>query len=194
MEHLILIKHAMPKIDTSKSSRHWELSPEGRQSCIPLAEAIKTYSPQQMITSDEPKARDTGQMVANHLNIPCSSVPNLHEHDRQNAPFITDKIQWHNTIQTFFNQPNALIFGNETATQARERFTQAIHHTLTNHTGTLAITTHGTVISLFVAHQNKTNGFDLWRRLTLPSAVILNRTTLEFIDVIEKIDNDLYTI
>lgn len=193
MEHLILIKHAMPHIDTSKSSRYWELSPEGRQNCIPLAEAIKTYSPQQMITSDEPKARDTGQIIANHLNIPCSPAPNLHEHDRQNAPFIANKAQWRKIIQTFFAQPNDLIFGNETATQARERFTQAIHHTLTNHTGTFAITTHGTVISLFVAQKNKTNGFDLWCRLTLPSAVILNRTTFEFIDVIENIDNNLST-
>jgi len=193
MEHLILIKHAMPHIDPSKSSRTWELSPEGRQSCIPLAEAIKTYLPQQMITSNEPKARDTGQMVANHLNIPCALAPNLHEHDRQNAPFITDKTQWRNLIQTFFAQPNDLIFGNETATQARERFTQAIHHTLAHHTGTLAITTHGTVISLFVAHQNNTNGFALWSRLGLPSVVILNRNTFELIDVIEKMDNDLFT-
>jgi broad specificity phosphatase PhoE len=64
---------------------------------------------------------------------------------------------------------------------------QAIDHALTNHTGNLAITTHGTVISLFVAHKNNTNGFDLWQRLNLPSFVVLNRTTFELIDVIEKI-------
>lgn len=177
----------MPHIDTTQSSRNWELSAEGRQSCIPLAHALKTYAPQHMITSDEPKARDTGQTVAQHLHIPCITVPNLHEHDRQGVPFMPNKTKWQNTIQAFFNQPNDLIFGNETATQAQKRFTKAIEHTLTQYTDPLAIATHGTVISLFVAHKNNIPAFDIWQRLGLPSCVILNRTTFELIDVIEKV-------
>ena len=113
----------MPHINTSKSSRDWELSPEERQSCIPLAEALKPYSLQQMITSDEPKARDTGQITANHLNIPCTIAPKLHEHDCQGAPFLSDKTEFHTIIKTLFDQPNDFIFGNETASQACERFT-----------------------------------------------------------------------
>lgn len=178
----------MPHIDTSKSSRDWQLSPEGRQSCIPLAEALKPFSPQQMLTSTEPKAHSTGQIVANHLNIPCETTPNLHEHDREGAPFFSDKTEWHAIITTFFNQPNDLTFGNETATQALERFTQAIDQVLSNHAGTLAIATHGTVISLFVAHKTNTNALDLWHRLGLPAVVVLNRETFECVDIIAKID------
>jgi len=188
MSHLILIKHAMPQIDTTKSSRDWILSPEGRQSCRPLAEKIQPYAPLQMITSDEPKAHDTGKIAADHLNIPCTTRPNLHEHDRVGVPFISDKTKWHATIQTFFVQPNDLIFGNETATQAKDRFTNALNQVLTEFTGTLAIATHGTVISLFVAHHNNTSGFDIWSQLTLPSFVVLNRNTFKLLEIIGQIE------
>lgn len=187
MNHLILIKHAMPHIDTAKSSRDWELSPEGRQSCLPLAEAIRSYSPQHMVTSDEPKAHETGQIVADHLRVPCTTLPNLHEHDRQGVSFIPDKTKWHALIQTFFAQPDDLIFGNETANQARDRFAKALENTLTQYPGNLAVATHGTVISLFVAHKNNASAFDLWSRFDLPSFIVLNRNTFKIVNIVGKI-------
>ena len=171
---LILIKHAMPQIDEAKSAADWPLSERGRASCLDLAEALRPYKPDLFVTSDEPKARETGQLSAEHLRLPWSPVSNLHEHDRKGVPFTRREI-WHATLKTFFARPNDLILGNETANQARLRFSRAVEAVVETHPHkTIAIATHGTVISLFVAQKTRTNGFNLWQRLGLPSYVVLN--------------------
>ena len=132
MNHLILIKHARPQIDETQSAPDWHLSDSGRASCTPLAEALRPYKPDLLITSEEPKARETGQLVADALQIPYSSAPNFHEHDRKGVLFIPQET-WHTTVKTFFAHPNDLIFGNETANQARLRFTRAVEKTVQTH-------------------------------------------------------------
>jgi phosphohistidine phosphatase SixA len=66
MNHLILIKHAMPQVDEQKSSADWQLSDRGRASCKPLADASRPYKPDLFITSEEPKARESGQLTAEY--------------------------------------------------------------------------------------------------------------------------------
>lgn len=174
MNHLILIKHALPQIDKTKSAPDWHLSDSGRASCTPLAEALRPYKLDLLITSEEPKAHQTGQLVAEHLQLPYTSAPNFHEHDRKGVPFISQET-WHTTVKTFFARPNDLIFGNETADQAHLRFTRAIEKAVKTHPHkTIAIATHGTVISLFTAQKTRTNGFDLWQQLNLPSYVVFD--------------------
>jgi len=187
MNHLILIKHAQPQIDETKSAPDWHLSDSGRASCIPLADALCPYKPDLFITSEEPKARETGQLVADVLQIPYSSAPNLHEHDRKGVPFIPQET-WHTTVKTFFARPNDLIFGNETAHQARTRFTQAVKKAVKTHPHkTIAIATHGTVISLFVAQKTRTNGFDLWQQLDLPSYVVFDLPDYKLNTIVREI-------
>ena len=107
---LILIKRAMPQVDETKSSSDWQLSERGRASCRHLAEALRPYKPALFVTSEEPKARETGQLSAEHLQILWSPVPNLHEHDRKGVPFTRREI-WQATLKTFFARPDdRLIF------------------------------------------------------------------------------------
>ena len=75
MNHLILIKHALPQIDETKPAPDWQLSDSGRASCTHLADALRPYKPDLLITSEESKARENGQLVAEHLQILYSSAP-----------------------------------------------------------------------------------------------------------------------
>ena len=174
MHHLILIKHAMPQIDEAKFASDWHLSDCGRASCALLADALRPYKPDLVITSEEPKARETGQLVAEYLHIFSSPVSNFHEHDRKGVPFMPRET-WHTTVRTFFARPSDLIFGRETANDALNRFTLAVEKAVKMHLHkTIAIVSHGTVISLFVAQKTRTNGFDLWQQLNLPSYVVFD--------------------
>ncbi len=188
MNHLILIKHAMPQIDETKSASDWRLSERGRASCLFLADALRPYKPDLFITSEEPKARETGRLSAEHLHISWSPAPNFHEHDRNGVPFIPDREIWHTAVKTFFARPNDLIFGRETANQARIRFTRAVEKAVETHPRkTIAIATHGTVISLFVAEKTRTDGFDLWKRLNLPAYVVLDLPDYSLNAIVEQI-------
>jgi broad specificity phosphatase PhoE len=50
--------------------------------------------------------------------------------------------------------------------------------------------THGTVLTLFVARVTGLEPFALWKRLGLPSFVVLSLPQLELVRVVEKLTAD----
>ena len=64
--------------------------------------------------------------------------------------------------------------GRETALQAFLRFKQAVEQILAdNGDRELAIVSHGTVITLFVAYFNRIDPFHFWQNLALTSLTVL---------------------
>ena len=105
MSFLILVKHSLPVIDPKVPAAYWELSDKGRQRCIPLAAALAVYHPGRVFTSREPKAIETGQIVASRLNLPCTPVGDLHEHRRLMLPFAS-RPEFEAGIAQFFAEPD----------------------------------------------------------------------------------------
>jgi broad specificity phosphatase PhoE len=84
-------------------------------------------------------------------------------------------------MHEFFLKPGELVLGTETADQAHARFYRSVHAILKEHPDkTVAIVTHGTVISLFVSRLTGSSDFELWNMLGLPSfiAIELRSNTL----------------
>ena len=52
----------------------------------------------------------------------------------------------------------------------------------------LAVISHGTVITLFVAQTNQIEPFSFWKSLGLPSLVVLKLPGMELKTVVEEID------
>lgn len=183
--HLILVKHSLPEIVPSIPAKQWHLSSTGRQRCEQLAVRLKEHSPDILITSDEPKAQETGQIVANLLGTPCTTAPNFHEHDRSNVEHFPAEEQFDKRVAHFFAHPHCLVFGQETADDAHARFADAVSTAITQYpTRTVAIVAHGTIISLFVARACGIEPFSLWKRLGLPSYVTLTIPDLHLEQVV----------
>ena len=188
MSKLILVKHAMPVLVSGKPANSWLLSDEGRKSCAALAERLREHQPDIIVTSSEPKANETGLLVAEKLGIPFETAPGLHEHERSTTPLADNPAGWEALVGEFFARPDELVFGDETATQARKRFSDAMDTVLEQHPDeTLVVVCHGTVISLYAAQVAGIDPFPLWQRLGLPSYVVLARPDLEILEVVEKI-------
>ncbi len=186
--YLILIKHSLPKIVPGLPANQWCLSTTGRQRCEQLAVQLEVYSPDVFIASDEPKAQETGQIVANILGMTCTTAPNLHEHDRRNVEFFPTKEQFEDRVAQFFTHPQTLVFGQETADDAHARFAEAVSLVITKHEGrTVAIVGHGTVITLFVARASGIQPFPLWKRLDLPSLVVLKLPSLHLHQILDSV-------
>ncbi|VAW39415.1 hypothetical protein MNBD_CHLOROFLEXI01-2009, partial [hydrothermal vent metagenome] len=150
---LILVRHAAVQIDTAVSSHQWQLSADGRFACYALAQKIVRYQPSQVFTSYEAKAAVTGQIIADRLAIPCASVAGLQEHNRQGVPYFGDKAAFEAAVANLFAHPNELVFGQETAVQALNRFETAVTTLSQTHAKqTLLLTSHGTVMTLFIQH------------------------------------------
>ena len=185
---LILIKHARPAIDPSLPAREWGLGAEGIASCSSLAERLRRYRPQQFISSIEPKAIHTAQIAAQTLGVSWQMAGGLHEQERSRERYTSNDV-FEQQIQKLFNQPDQVVYGSESAQQAQARFSQAIQALLAEapEQGALAVVAHGTVISLFVAQQCHVEPFSLWKRLGLPSFVVLTLPELTLYEIVEKL-------
>ena len=187
MRRLILIKHASPFVIPGTPPERWKLSDKGRESCIPLAEALRAHAPAVIVSSDEPKAQETAQLVAEHLKLTSETAKGLQEHDRSNVPHMRSG-EFISHIELFFRRPRELVLGRETAEQATQRFEAAVEAGLKTHpSGNVAIVSHGTVIALFVASYGGENAFAMWRRMGLPSFAVLSLPQYTVDSLIDRI-------
>ena len=184
---LLLIKHSMPELDPTVPAPDWHLGERGRALSELLANKLAEYSIDVIVSSVEPKAIETAQIVAKRLNLPHKIVEGLHEHKRRNVPFMP-KEQLEAKVAEFFAKPSELVLGSETADQAYARFANAINRVLEKYPQkNVAVVAHGTVISLFVARNNEMP-FEFWKRLGLPSIVVLSLPGFQIEEVIENVE------
>lgn len=173
---LLLVRHAAVQVNPEINSHQWQLSPDGRSATHHLAPQLKPFNPSRIFTSQEPKAIATGAALAEVLALPSQAIPGLQEHDRRGVPYFERKVDFETAVSQLFTHPDELVFGNETAVQARGRFDTAVnqlYHQFPHET--LIITTHGTVMTLFIAMHNPTlNAFRFWQNLTMPFAALLS--------------------
>ncbi|HEX2973444.1 MAG TPA: histidine phosphatase family protein [Tepidisphaeraceae bacterium] len=172
MRKLILIKHAKPAVIPEMPSHRWELSQEGQRQCEPLAGKIRPHLPELVIASEEPKAAQTGQILARLLGKPFQTAAGLHEHDRSNVAHIAprDFLSW---MAMFFQDRQSRAFGKESAAEAEARILVAVDDVLAAHPqGNLAVVTHGTVLSLLIAARTGEDPYQLYRKMALPSYIV----------------------
>jgi broad specificity phosphatase PhoE len=188
MAKLILVKHAAPEVVPDVSSEQWRLSDRGRASCASLAEALRPHRPSVIVSSEEPKASETGGLVAQQLGVPCGTAPDLHEHDRRGVPHMRSG-EFISHVELMFRKRDQRVLGHESADEALRRFRDALRDVLARHPEeTVAVVSHGTVIALYVAEHTKDHtAFELWRKLGLPSFVVLARPELRVEQIVERI-------
>ena len=174
MRRLILIRHSQTKQQANVNSHDWQLTDEGRKRCQLLAEELRPYAIDRVITSEEPKAALTGQLVEEVLAVPCETAPNLHETKRETVGYFEREADFKASVQAAMAEPDKLLFGEETFTAARERFSQQIETLLVLYPGeTLAVVTHGTVLSLYLAHLSEQDMIALWNSLDMPAYAVI---------------------
>lgn len=175
MRNLILVRHATPEIEPDQPSRRWHLSETGWAECKTLAEELEAYHPVAIVSSYEAKAQETASIIASHLRTIYRVEEGLHEHERSDVPYIEHEEDFKTAIKWLFKRPNTSVFGDETANQAKARFSKTIESLLEKYPeGDLVVVSHGTVISLYAAPHAGMEPFQLWKQLGTPSFVVLS--------------------
>lgn len=159
---LVLVKHGFPILDPATPAREWSLSPRGETQALLLAEELRPYEPFQLVSSSEPKARGTAELVASVLRTPNRVVDDLREIDRPALPIMEPTA--HRALnRPIFSERNRAVLGFESADAAMDRFQAAIQgETDRCIPANLVAICHGTVIALFVAQHNPVDGFRFW--------------------------------
>jgi broad specificity phosphatase PhoE len=167
---LILVRHARPRIDPDIPPSKWELCPDGRIATAALAGKLAAFNPACVVSSTERKAEETAHILAEELKVPLEFDAGLGEHKRPSASFGTEE-EFQARIAEIFAHPKVPAPGGESAEQACERLAAA----LARHTARpLVAVTHGTVLSLYIAHLLDLDAHDLWRALHTPDAFVFD--------------------
>jgi broad specificity phosphatase PhoE len=79
------------------------------------------------------------------------------------------------------------VFGQESADEAHARYVSALGGVIEGaaEAGSIAVVSHGTVMALFIARQNRIDPFPLWQSLGLPSAAVLSLPDLRLLEVVQ---------
>lgn len=179
MGDLILVKHAAPEIRRGVSPPDWVLSPSGRKQSLELAARLRGYSPGSLFCSEEPKAKETAQIVGSQLRLSATAVPGLQENDRSGVPFYPAEDQFRERMRAFFERPDELVLGNESADEAHARFATAVAQLPTGGApSTSVVVTHGAVLTLLVTRANRLEPFPFWSDLAFASYVVLSEPAL----------------
>jgi 2,3-bisphosphoglycerate-dependent phosphoglycerate mutase len=156
----------VPAPDPSAPSEEWRLSEEGRALCEPLAIQVGAYEPRLLLSSPEPKALETAELIAPVLGLDVEVEDDLRETARRTVGWL-DRDLLHEGIRELFANPDEVVFGEESANAALTRFSRVVAGVEEQ----AAFVTHGTVMSLYVAGSDPDGGFAYWKTLGIPHVV-----------------------
>jgi len=186
--NLVFIRHSQTQPQSGVAAREWQLTAEGRRRCVPLVDQLAAFNLDRIVTSTEGKAIETGQLAAQKLEIPCRTADNLHEHERERAPYFHTKTEFQEAIRALLTQPAERVFGEETGGQACDRFKKAVELVMqSNPHENIGIVTHGTVLSLFASPLTGEETFTFWQSLGMPAIVAFSHPSMELLAKVNEI-------
>ena len=131
----------------------------------------------------------TGQLTADVLNIPCNSAPDLGETKRDTVPYFQTIEDFWAAIRNGMENPNELVFGEERFADALARFRIRVDTLLKQHPDeTIAIVTHGTVMSLYLADVTGREIYPLWASLGMPAYAVLDLPEKSLTELITTVE------
>ncbi|MCO5206000.1 MAG: histidine phosphatase family protein [Anaerolineae bacterium] len=161
------MRHSNSQPVAGVPAHDWQLSAEGENRAIQLADVLRPYRPNVIVTSTEPKAVRTGELLADALGVTfASSDPAFNEHERSRVPWFDSVEAFHAAVADFFAHPDQVVLGSESADTAQRRFTDGVERLLGQQSvSRVAVVTHGTVMALFAAPFAGITPHELWLRI-----------------------------
>ncbi|MCB9461822.1 MAG: histidine phosphatase family protein [Anaerolineaceae bacterium] len=187
MKHLVVVRHSISKQEPRKSSHEWTLTDEGQVRLALLANSVEKYKLSKIFAGTEPKMQQTGQGLASKLDIPVEIAPDLHETLRDTAPYFEDVDQFRAAIKAAMDEPEGLLYGEETFDDAYTRFNECVRElTVTNPNQSIGVVTGGTVLALFIHRKSGLDTYKVWRSLTMPCYAVFTLPDLNFLELVTE--------
>lgn len=154
-DHLLFVTHSEVVIDPDQPITDWPLSVVGRARMVQFAQTLAAGAVHVVgvWSSDERKARDSAEIIAEHLGLKPCIAHDLHENDRSATGYIATPEFWE-VVAQFFGRPDESVRGWETARDAQTRIVRSVEQVLAAETapGLIVVVSHGGVGQLLTAH------------------------------------------
>lgn len=174
MTTIIFIRHAPTTINKDIPAKNWSLTANSRVLCTILAQKIKHHNIKQIYTSSEKKAQLTGQYIADELELKNLTIsPNIQE--TASSTFYETQAEFREKVKLAMQYPHELRFGTETFHDAKSRFSAQVENLAQQHLNqTIAIVTHGRILSMYLGDIMQEAPEIIWDRLQMPAFAVLS--------------------
>ena len=149
----IYITHPQVKIDPAVPVPHWGLSEIGAARARQAAASDWARRLKRIVSSDETKAIETAEILAEAAGIDVDIVHDMHENDRSATGFLPPS-EFEKAADWFFANPDQSFKGWERAIDAQVRIISAVDRILSEHAqdDPIAFIGHGGVGTLLKCH------------------------------------------
>jgi ribonuclease H / adenosylcobalamin/alpha-ribazole phosphatase len=173
VRRLVLVRHAQVRLDPELPPRLWRLTDEGRRDAQRLARLELIAGVDAVVTSPEPKARETAEPIAAAAGIELRVEPDLREAER-GASRVDDRAGFVAQVDAWLG--GRPVPGWEAREAAASRIVAAVTRLLDEVPGELVLVSHGTVLSLYLAWLRGQERVDLaeWEAIPLPGLVVVD--------------------
>ena len=163
---IYFISHPNVVISREVPVPEWPLSDVGRRRMVQGLSQPWLPSVTSIYSSTERKATDGAEILAQHLGLPFTQVPELGENDRSSTGFLPPD-EFEAVANEFFARPNVSIRGWERAIDAQIRIADAVGKLAAcdESGGAIALVSHGAVGTLLYC---KFSGNAISRRYDQP--------------------------
>ncbi|WP_297692924.1 histidine phosphatase family protein [Phenylobacterium sp.] len=169
---LVLVRHAAPQQRADVPPQLWRLSDAGREAAAALAGRLREIAPTSVCASSEPKAIETAEAIGHRFRLSVEVDAAFDEHRREAWPYEPDPNAVRTRVLRTLRDPELSVDGAETGAAAALRFAAGLAR---HPERPLVVVSHGTVLSLWLAHRLGLDAADLWSSLRLPEAFLLSR-------------------
>lgn len=166
---VVLVRHARPVIVPESDPGQWVMDASARGDVERLARSIAPLGCDIVVTSDESKARTTGEVLGEVLGLPVWSEADLGEQGAGTIPWIEGAETFRARVIEHFERPGERVFGKETSSEAGARFAGAVSRLAERYRYPVLVT-HGRVMSAWIARVTGAEAAAFWRDLRMPDA------------------------
>lgn len=146
------------------------LTSEGRLQAKQLAEFLSDKGIERIVSSPFVRACETVDPLAQKLNIPVE----IDERLRERVLSVAWLPNWLECLRESFSDFDLSFCGGESNREAMERAVHAVRDYIgLESTTTIAIVTHGNLLTLLLRHFDGSYGFEEWKRLSYPDVFLV---------------------
>lgn len=169
MATIYLIRHA----EATGQSADAPLTPAGRVKAQLLAASLAGVGIRRIMASPFLRAQQTATPLAERLGLPVETDDRLVERRLSENP----SPDWMKMLESSFEDPDLRFPGGESSREARSRALAIVAEAIEGGPDTLAIVTHGNLLTLLLSHYDQSLGFACWMHMSNPDVyrVLLER-------------------
>lgn len=179
MGGVILVRHAMPQVVPGVSSTLWQLGEPALEDCALLAHALPGTLAPVVLTSPQPKVRQTAGVLALRRGLDVIDDALLREVE-QGAGWVDD---YRSLAARYLERgPAGEATDWEPPERVTTRFAAAVGAAIEHNAGSpgdVVVVTHGLAMSLWLASRARIDLVPFWKALTFPDAWHLEMETGE---------------